>query len=26
MAKEIVHGEQARQVLLRGMNQLADAV
>jgi chaperonin GroEL len=26
MAKEIVHGEQSRQALLRGVNQLADAV
>jgi chaperonin GroEL len=26
MAKQIVHGEQSRQVLLRGVNQLADAV
>ncbi len=26
MAKEIVHGERSRQALLRGVNQLADAV
>jgi chaperonin GroEL len=26
MAKEIIHGEQSRQALLRGINQLADAV
>jgi chaperonin GroEL len=26
MAKQIVHGEQSRQALLRGVNQLADAV
>jgi len=26
MAKEIVHGEQSRQAILRGVNQLADAV
>jgi chaperonin GroEL len=26
MAKEIIHGEQSRQALLRGVNQLADAV
>jgi chaperonin GroEL len=26
MAKEIIHGEQSRQSLLRGINQLADAV
>ena len=26
MAKEIVHGEQSRQALLRGVNQLADTV
>ena len=26
MAKEIVHGEQSRQALLRGVNQLADVV
>ena len=26
MAKEIIHGERSRQALLRGMNQLADAV
>ena len=26
MAKQIVHGEQSRQALLRGINQLADAV
>ncbi len=26
MAKQIVHGEQARQSVLRGINQLADAV
>ena len=26
MAKQIVYGEQARQVMLRGVNQLADAV
>src|SRR5512140_2605993 len=26
MAKEIIHGEDARQALLRGVNQLADAV
>jgi len=26
MAKQIVHGEQSRQALLRGLNQLADAV
>jgi len=26
MAKEIVHGEESRQALLRGVNQLADAV
>jgi chaperonin GroEL len=26
MAKEIIHGEQSRQAILRGVNQLADAV
>ena len=26
MAKQIIHGEQSRQALLRGVNQLADAV
>ena len=26
MAKQIVYGEQARQAVLRGINQLADAV
>ena len=26
MAKQIVHGEQSRQAILRGVNQLADAV
>src|SRR5512136_2117938 len=26
MAKQIVHGERSRQALLRGVNQLADAV
>src|SRR5438034_4816729 len=26
MAKDIIHGEQARQAILRGVNQLADAV
>jgi heme A synthase len=26
MAKEIIHGERSRQALLRGVNQLADAV
>ncbi|HSW39101.1 MAG TPA: chaperonin GroEL [Acidobacteriota bacterium] len=26
MAKEIIHGEQARQAMLRGVNQLAEAV
>jgi chaperonin GroEL len=26
MAKQIVYGEQARQSVLRGINQLADAV
>jgi chaperonin GroEL len=26
MAKEIIHGEASRQALLRGVNQLADAV
>ena len=26
MAKEIVHGEESRQAILRGVNQLADAV
>jgi len=26
MAKQIIHGEQSRQALLRGINQLADAV
>jgi chaperonin GroEL len=26
MAKEIIHGEQSRQALLKGVNQLADAV
>jgi chaperonin GroEL len=26
MAKEIIHGEKSRQALLRGVNQLADAV
>src|SRR6202047_2569373 len=26
MAKQIVHGEQSRQAVLRGVNQLADAV
>src|SRR5580765_3626003 len=26
MAKQIVHGEQSRQALLKGVNQLADAV
>jgi chaperonin GroEL len=26
MAKEIIHGERSRQTLLRGVNQLADAV
>ena len=25
-AKQIVHGEQSRQAILRGVNQLADAV
>jgi len=26
MAKQIVYGEQSRQAILRGVNQLADAV
>ena len=26
MAKQIVYGEQSRQAVLRGVNQLADAV
>jgi hypothetical protein len=26
MAKQIVYGEQARQTVLRGINQIADAV
>jgi chaperonin GroEL (HSP60 family) len=26
MAKQIVYGDQARQAVLRGINQLADAV
>jgi len=26
MAKQIVHGEQSRQAILRGVNILADAV
>src|ERR1700745_3887015 len=26
MAKQIVHGEESRQAILRGVNQLADAV
>jgi chaperonin GroEL len=26
MAKQVIHGEQSRQALLRGINQLADAV
>ncbi len=26
MAKQIVYGERSRQVMLRGVNQLADAV
>src|SRR2546425_12504788 len=26
MAKQIIHGEQSRQAILRGVNQLADAV
>ena len=26
MAKQIIHGEKSRQALLRGVNQLADAV
>ena len=26
MAKQIVYGDQARQAVLRGVNQLADAV
>ena len=26
MAKQIVHGDRSRQSLLRGVNQLADAV
>ena len=26
MAKQIIHGEQSRQALMRGVNQLADAV
>ena len=26
MAKQIVHGEQSRQAILRGVNLLADAV
>ena len=26
MAKQIVYGDQARQAILRGINQLADAV
>ena len=26
MAKDIIHGEESRQAILRGVNQLADAV
>jgi chaperonin GroEL len=26
MAKQIIYGEQSRQAILRGVNQLADAV
>jgi chaperonin GroEL len=26
MAKQIIHGEQSRQAILKGVNQLADAV
>ena len=26
MAKQIIYGEQARQTILRGINQMADAV
>ena len=26
MAKDIIYGEQARQTILRGINQMADAV
>ena len=26
MAKQVIHGENSRQAILRGVNQLADAV